>query len=313
MHHEILIREMKTTLNIKLILLVLGFCCSTKCLNAQTDSLLQLIQQDDARHKEYVTNAFKSSRVVNNQSMEMIGKGVLDLRILHRFGSLNSGATNLFGLDQASFRIGFDYGINKNLTVGIGRSTFQKELDGLVKWRIIQQSKGYHSSPVSIIWVSGITINTTPVPTGENSKSISDRSGFYHEIIIGRKLNELISFQINPIAVHRNRIIPVSDADKNDVYALGAGFRVKLSKRIAFVADYDYIIDGLDKTVNTNPLAIGFDIETGGHVFQLHFSNTVGMNENAFLTHTTSKWESGEINFGFNLSRVFSIRKNKIK
>jgi opacity protein-like surface antigen len=293
-------------------LLIICQCFISASAFAQSDSLLNQLGQDDPQHKEYITNAFKSSRVVNNQSIEMIGKGVLDLRILHRFGLLNSGAKNLYGLDQASFRLGFDYGITKNLTAGIGRSTFQKELDGLIKWRFIQQSTGYYASPVSVVWVSGITVNTTPAPVGEKSKSASDRSGYYHELIVGRKFSEKISFQLNPIMVHRNRITPASADDKNTVYAVGAGFRMKLSKRIAFVADYDYVVSGLDKNIYVNPLAVGIDIETGGHVFQLHFSNTVGMNENAFLTHTTNKWGKGEINFGFNLSRVFSIKKKKI-
>jgi hypothetical protein len=243
----------------------------------------------------------------------MLGKGLLDLRILHRFGLLNSGIKNLFGLDQASFRLGFDYGITKNLTVGIGRSTLQKELDGLVKWRIIQQVRGYKAFPVSIIWVSGVTVNTASAPAGENSKSVSDRTGYYHELIVGRKFSEKFSFQLSPILVHRNRIPATSDAEKNEVFALGAGLRFKLSKRIAFIADYDYVLSGLDKNIYKNPLGIGFDIETGGHVFQLHFSNSTGLNENAFLTHSTNKWAKGEINFGFNLSRVFSIKKHVLK
>lgn len=284
---------------------------ATHCL-AQADSLLNLVQQADTKQKVFVTNAFKSSRVINNQSIEMIGKGVLDLCILHRFGLLNSGVNNLYGLDQASFRLGLDYGLGKNLTIGVGRSTYQKELDGLVKWRVIQQSTGYRASPVSVVWVSGVTLNTTPAPAGEASKPVSDRTGYYHELIIGRKFNERFSLQVNPILVHRNRITPASDEDKTNVYALGAGMRFKLSKRIAFVADYNYVLSGLDKATYQNPLAIGFDIETGGHVFQLHFSNTVGMNENAFLTHTTNHWGKGEVNFGFNLSRVFSVRKRKV-
>lgn len=294
----------------KLLIAYLCFCATT--LFAQSDSLLSLLP-DDAQHKEFVTNAFKSSRVINNQSMEMIGKGVLDLRILHRFGLLNSGVSNLYGFDQASFRLGFDYGILKDLSVGIGRSTFQKELDGHIKWRIIQQSKGDASFPLSILWISGLTLNTTPAPAGEISKSVSDRSGYYHEVIFGRKFSEIFSLQFNPILVHRNRINPNSLDDKNDVIAMGAGLRLKLNKRIAFVIDYDYVLSGLDKSIYENPLAIGFDIETGGHVFQLHFSNTVGMNENAFLTQTTNQWEKGAVNFGFNLSRVFSIQKKKIK
>ena len=257
--------------------------------------------------KEYVTGTFKSSRVVNNHSVEFIGKGVLDVRILHRFGLLNSGFSNLYGLDQATMRLGFDYGLSKNLTVGIGRSTFEKEWDGLVKWRIVQQSRGTSAFPVSIVWVSGLTINTIPTNGADPKISVSDRSGYYHELILGRKFNSIFSLQLNSKLVHRNLVH--LEGEKNDVYATGVGARLKLSRRIALVADYDYVVSGLVRNQHANPLALGFDIETGGHVFQLHFSNTEGLNERAFITQTSNKWTKGDINFGFNLSRVFNVRR----
>lgn len=211
------------------------------------------------------------------------------------------------------FRLGFDYGLTDNLTLGIGRSTFQKELDGLIKWRIIHQSRGRSAFPVSVIWVSGITVNTTKVSFNSDKRSVSDRTGYYHEVIIGRKFNDIFTLQLNPIWVHRNRITANSEDDLNDVFALGTGLRVRLTRRVSLVADYDYVFHGLENDVYKNPLAIGFDIETGGHVFQLHFSNSEGLNDNAFITHTTRNWGKGEINFGFNLSRVFSIKKKRIE
>ena len=276
---------------------------------SQNDSLLNSLD-DDAHRKEYVSGAFKSSRVVNNHSIEMIGKRVLDVRILHRFGFVNSGVNNLFGLDQARVRLGLDYGITKNLTIGFGRSTFQKDLDGFIKYRLIQQSTGYHSFPVSIIAIGGMVINTLPAVGNDIKKSFSDKAGYYSEIIVGKKITEKFSLQISPTWVHRNYVISSSVDDKNNVYAVGVGMRLKLSKRTAFVIDYDYVVYGLNKDIYSNPLAIGFDIETGGHVFQLHLSNSLGMNEKAFITQTVNKWSNGDINFGFNISRVFSIKKN---
>ncbi len=290
------------------ILLLFIFCLTGRSAFCQNDSLLNKLD-DDAHRKDYVSGAFKSSRIVNNHSMEMIGKRVLDLRILHRFGFINSGVNNLFGLDQARMRLGFDYGITNNLTVGIGRSTYQKELDGFLKFRLVQQSTGYHSFPFSIIVAAGMIINTLPNGINEPKISFSQKAGYYNEIIIGRKFTEKFSFQLSPILVHRNFISSSSVNDKNNVYAIGAGMRFKLSKRTAFVIDYDYVVSGIDKGTYNNPLAIGFDIETGGHVFQLHFSNSIGMNEKAFLTQTVNKWSKGDVNFGFNISRVFSIKK----
>jgi len=271
-------------------------------LAAQETDLLK--GMDSIPQKEYVTNAFKSSRVINGQSMEMIGAGVLDFRILHRFGEVNQGIYDMFGLDQASMRIGLDYGINKNLAVGIGRSTFKKEFDGFIKYRVMQQSKGKKSCPMSIVLVWGSTLNTLKAPDSFKI-DFKNRAAFYYQAIIGRKFTNRLSLQITPTFLHRNF---VATGDENETYSLGMGGRFKISKRIAFVIDYFLNLNGFPKDVFENPLSIGIDIETGGHVFQLHFSNTAGMNERAFITETTGKWGEGEIRFGFNLSRVFTLK-----
>lgn len=271
---------------------------------AQEPDLLKEID-DDPPVKEHVTNAFKSSRVINGHSMEFIGKGVLDFRILHRFGRINQGAGELFGMDQASMRMGFDYGLSKNLTIGAGRSTLRKELDGFIKFRPVWQTSG--GVPFSIVLVSGITVNTLKNTTPGKSIDLSDRTGYYMQLIFGRKFSSKFSLQIAPTLVHKNI---VAAPDDNDIYAAGVGARYKLSKRVALVVDYFYVVNGPDKPLNYNPLSVGFDFETGGHVFQLHFTNASGMNERAFITETTSSWSKGDIHFGFNLSRVFSIRKH---
>lgn len=272
--------------------------------HAQEGDLLKDL--DNKPQKEYVTNAFKSSRVINGHSMEMIGAGVLDFRILHRFGQVDQGLYDMFGLDQASMRIGFDYGLTKNLTIGIGRSTFKKEFDGFIKYRLVQQSTGRKSFPFSLILVVGSTANTLrsvePV-----KKTFSSRLSYIYQGIIGKKLNSRLSLQVSPTVIYRN---VVEAGDSKETFSLGVGGRFKLSKRIALVADYFANTNGFPKERFENPLSVGIDIETGGHVFQLHFSNTAGMNERAFITETTGKWNKGEVRFGFNLSRVFSIKKH---
>jgi hypothetical protein len=293
---------MKRVVYIICFLLVVG----QSALVAQ-DDLLKGVEEDGPK-KEYIFNAFKSSRVINGHSMEFIGKGVLDFRILHRFGRINQGVKELFGFDQASMRMGFDYGLGKNLTVGIGRTTFNKELDGFIKLRPFQQARGPGSSPVSIVLVAGISINTVANNNPAKEISLQKRTGYYYQTIIGRKFSERFTLQLSPTMVHRNEVVKEDD---NDIYALGIGSRFKLSKRVAFVADYFYVMNGLPEEVNRNPLSLGFDIETGGHVFQLHFSNTNGMNEQAFITQTTDQFFKGDIHFGFNLSRVFTINGQK--
>ena len=292
----------------KIILSVL--CISFSVMSYAQDNLLSLIEDGDTEPKEFVTNAFKSSRVINGHSIELLGKGVMDVRILHRFGTLNSGFKNLYGLDQANMRLGFDYGLFNNLTIGVGRSNVGKEWDGFIKFRPIWQSRGPNSFPVSVIVICGVTASSQ---LSGNIDSIakqffSNRIAYYNELIVGRKFSERLTIQLSPVVVHRNLV--VSQAESNDAYALGVGARYKLSKRVAFVMDYHYIIDGLDKKIFHDPLSIGFDIETGGHVFQLHFSNATGMNERAFICNTTGQWGKGEIRFGFNLSRVFTVSHN---
>ena len=274
---------------------------------SQEEDLLKGLESDSSK-KEYVTSAFKSSRVINGHSMEFIGKGVLDFRILHRFGPVNQGIEEFFGLDEASMRMGFDYGLGKNLTIGIGRSTLQKELDGFIKFRPIHQATGHGGSPVSVVLVGGMTVITQKNDDPAKDVTFSTRSGYYYQAIIGRKFSKRFTLQMTPTVVHRNEVF---QNDDNDTYALGLGGRLKLSKRIAFMVDYFYVFNGLPKERNYNPLSLGFDIETGGHTFQVHFSNASGMNERAFITETLNDWGKGDVQFGFNLSRVFTIGNKK--
>ena len=265
--------------------------------------------QDEETHKQplFISNAFKSSRVINAHSMEMIGSGVLDFRLLHRFGLIKDGWRNFFGLDQAAMRFGFDYGVTKNLTIGLGRSTYLKEWDGFFKWRIIHQRKNVHAIPISLVWTSGITLKTIPFTAGRVNYFTS-KMGFYHQCIVGRKFSKHVTIQLAPTLVHQNLV--AFAIDKNDMLALGIGSRLRITNRTSFVLDAFPILYGARANYHQWPVSIGFDIETGGHVFQLHISNARGMNERAFIAETLQSWGKGEIQFGFNLSRVFTIKRN---
>jgi hypothetical protein len=287
--------------------IIIAALCTGLYSGSLAQDLLSLVDKNEPKKKEHVSHAFKSSRVLNGHSMEFIGKGELDVRILHRFGEINSGPNNLFGLDQANMRMGFDYGVLNSLTIGAGRCNVGKELDGFIKFRPVWQSTGPRSFPLSIVLVAGITAHTQPWTDTANKNYLSNRLAFYYELIIGRKFSEHFSLQLSPVFVHRN-LVPLA-SEENDVYALGIGARMKLSKRIAVVADYHYIARGLNKDLYKDPFSLGFDIETGGHVFQLLFTNATGMNEKSFITNTTSNWGKGSIRFGFNLSRIFTLGK----
>lgn len=287
--------------------LLLAIMLLTEGVKAQGKDLLDLVDTDKPK-KEIVKNAFKSIRVINGHSMEFLSPGTMDFRILHRFGQLNQG-NNFAGLDQASMRLGFDFGLTRYLQFGFGRSTFKKEFDGYIKFAPIRQSTGTHSFPATIAFVGGMTLNTLPYADPTVKNYFSSRMAYYGQMIIGRKFSEGITLQITPTIVHNN-IVPLA-SQPNDIFAVGFGGRLKMNKRTAFTWDYFYLLNGIETDVNYNPLSIGVDIETGGHVFQLHVSNSAGMNERAFITETTGSWKKFDIRLGFNLSRIFQISHKK--
>ena len=298
-------KKVKTVKKKTLILIVILTGSLIKS-NAQED-LLKLVGGDKPQ-KEYVEYAFKSSRVIMSHSLEIIRPGVMDLRILHRFGNVNGGAYEFFGLDNATMRLGLDFGLAKNLMIGVGRSTNKKEVDGFIKYRLIHQAKN-GGLPFSLLLVGGSSLNTLRFTDSTRKNYFSSRMGYYGQVVIGSNISEGFTLQLMPTVVHRN-LVPTVD-DPNDIFAVGVGSRLKLSKRISLNVDYYYRFNPNEIDGTHNPLSIGFDIETGGHVFQLHFTNAVGMNEKVFLTETTNDWSKGDIQFGFNISRSFQIRKKK--
>ncbi|MFZ9387599.1 MAG: DUF5777 family beta-barrel protein [Chitinophagaceae bacterium] len=294
---------------IRISLLFLAIFTGPPLIKAQDQDLLKLVDSPEKPVKERIKYAFKSPRVINSHSIEFLNPGTLDLRILHRFGQLDQGYKNFFGLDQASMRLGFDYGILHNLMAGVGRSTYKKELDAYLKYAPVRQSKGSWSSPVTVALVSGITMDGMPWQDPDRINFFSSRLAYYFQVMIGRKFNEQFTLQVAPTMVHKNLV--QLDKDPNNIYAVEVGGRFKLSRRIALTWDYSHVVIGMPDSGYYHPLSVGFDIETGGHVFQLHFSNSTGMNERAFITETTGRWGKGEIRFGFNLSRVFQVRKKR--
>ena len=273
------------------------------------DDLMSLLE-DTVPKKEFVKNAFKATRVINGHSIEHLADGVLDFRISHRFGRINGGAYEFFGLDKATIRLGLDYGITDRLTVGVGRSSSKKELDGFIKYRLIWQAKGKNSIPFSMILVSGVTVNGLKFENPEQTNYYTSRLAYYYQVLLGRKFSERFSLQFSPTVVHRN-IVDLT-VNRHDIYAVGISGRYKFTKRMALMTEYFYVVPGepLD-TKYRNSLSLGLDIETGGHVFQLHFTNALGMNERAFITETDGDWGKGDIQFGFNVSRVFTLKERK--
>ena len=243
--------------------------------------------------------------------MENVGKGILDIKISHRFSTLNRGFYELFGLDNASMRMGGDYGITDRLMIGLGRSTFQKQYDGFFKYKLIRQSSGYRTMPVTVSAMGGIMLKTLKNVDPTLKTNFSDRLYYVGQVLIGRKFSENFSFQVMPTIVHHNLVQRANDP--NDVFALGIGGRQKISKRISINGEYYYLLPEYKLPNTYNSLSFGIDIETGGHVFQLHFTNSTGMTERTFISETDGQWGEGDIHFGFNIARVFTIGGKKKK
>jgi len=273
------------------------------------DDVLDLLGDDTEPETEYVKASFKTNRVINAHSLENTAGGVLDFKISHRFGFLNSGWENFFGIDQATIRIGADYGITDWLGIGIGRSNFEKVYDGFIKAKILRQSKGKRNIPLTIAYVGTMAIKTNDWNNPERKNYFTSRMYYTHQLIIGRKFSEGFSLQLMPSLVHRNLV--ATTAEKNDVFVMGIAGRQKLTKRIAINAEYFYILPNQVSDNIKNSLSVGLDLETGGHVFQLHFTNSTAMIEKGFLTETTGDFFKGDVRFGFNISRVFTIAGKK--
>jgi Membrane bound beta barrel domain (DUF5777) len=274
-----------------------------------TTDIMKQLENDTEAATDYTTATFKTTRLINGHTVENVGKGVLDIKISHRFGQLNGGGYELFGLDNATMRMGGDYGITNYLMIGIGRSTYQKTYDAFFKVKILRQSKGKKNMPVTLSYVPTVALKTLKFEDPSRKNYFSSRLFFTHQLIVGRKFSEKTSLQLMPTYSHRNLVQLASEP--NGLIAIGIGGRQKLSKRMSLNIEYYYQLPGNKLQNTTNSLSIGFDIETGGHVFQLHFTNSRGMSERTFISETTGDWGKGDINFGFNISRVFSVGKRR--
>ena len=267
-----------------------------------------LIAQDDLMaeidgevQEDYKSAAFKGLKIVNFESTKMVSKKELYFVVSHRFGSLETGLKDFFGLDQAVTRLNLIYGITDGISIGVSRSSFQKIYESSLKLRLVREKKG--GFPVTVVSSSNILINTALDDELIPGLSFKNRLGYTTQLLISKKFNKNFSLQLMPTFFHDNYV--VIDDQHNSQYVIGFGGRHKLTKRWSLNFDYGLHLNRADSSPFTNPLSIGFDLETGGHVFQLHFTNAQPMNTNGFLGQGTGDWGDGDVFFGFNLSRVF--------
>jgi hypothetical protein len=281
--------------------------------DAQDSSLLKMLNDSLAVNAKpgYVTGTFKAIHIVNMQTVEQPGRGEMLFVIQHRFGQLNSGAYNFFGLDNATLRLGLDYGVTDRFAIGIGRSSYLKTFDGYLKYKLLRQTDGSNAMPLSVSALGTISNYTQDIP-GEAYLNATYRTAYTGQLLLARKFTSKLSVELTPTYLHYNLVPTVND--KNDIFALGTGARMKITNRSSINVEYDYLpANQVVSTTVYNSFSIGYDIETGGHVFQLVFSNSQSMIESQYLAQTTGTWAKGDIYFGFNISRDFNISKHAKK
>ncbi len=301
-----------------LILLALLFFSQLVILAQPGDSILVKTDEDDLlsllggdEEQSYTSATFKTTRIINMHSVENAAAGVMDFRISHRFGFINTGAYDLFGLDQALMRIGLEYGVTSRLMVGFGRSNVNKAYDSFLKYKILRQGSGKRNIPVSVSYFASAVCNTVKWADPNRDNYFSSRMQYTHQLLIGRKFNNDLSLQLTPTLVHKN-LVPTLQ-DKNDILAMGFGGRYKLTQRFSVNGEYIYVLPNQISSTFYNSLSLGVDIETGGHVFQLHLTNSTSMLEPGFITESVGQWKKGGIHFGFNVSRVFTVKDKREK
>lgn len=285
----------------KITLLMLLLLISFKGIS-QDDLLAEIDKQDSVQFAEA---AFKGLKIVNLESTKLASKRNLYFVVSHRFGSVKEGISEFFGLDRAVTRLHFIYGLSDGWNVGFSRSSFQKTYDLNTKYRLIRQRAG--GSPVTVVGFNGILLNGNLDEALVPDLEFIDRLGYISQILISRKFSEGISLELAPSFFYDNYLPDIAgDQDQMKAqFSMGVGGRIKLSKRLSLNIDYAAHLNRADNNPFKDPLSIGVDIETGGHVFQLHFTNAQPSFENGFLGQANGSWGDGVIFFGFNLSRNF--------
>ena len=266
----------------------------------QSDDLLKEIDSASTVNSAAYGNAFKALQIVTGQSTKLPARHDFYLSFNHRFSSVKGGISELFGLDAATMKLNFVYGLADWLSLGASRSTYNKTYELATKYRLLEQSASY---PVTIVGNNVVGINTLMSKDDYPDMKFGNRLAYTSQVLISRKFNDDFSLQLSPTYIHKNTI--TAGQENTDQAAIGAGGRYKLSKRLSLNAEYYYNVNKPSGSNFVNPLSVGMDIDTGGHVFQLIFSNSQPSTEAGYITNGSGDWMKGNFYFGFNLYRVF--------
>ncbi len=274
------------------------FICFTYFGFAQDDLLSEI--DDEGESSTAVSSVFKGLKIINFESTKLVGKGGFYFVVSHRFGSVKNGFENLFGLDEAVTHLNFIYGLTEGINLSASRSSNQKIYELASKFRIIKQSERF---PFSVVGYTSVLANTALSTDNLPKLEFKHRLSYVAQLLISRKVNNKLSLQFTPTFFHDNYV--VNDLQDNSQYGLIFGGRYKIGKRWSFNLEYGAHLNRAKNSLYNNPLSLGFDLETGGHVFQLHFTNSQFMNANGVMGNSTGDWFEGDFYFGFNISRSF--------
>lgn len=274
------------------------------------DDLMKELEKTQAQDTDYAFQTFKGTRLVNGHTIEQKPKGTLEFIFAHRFGEINGGLYEMFGLDNAYVRYGLDYGVTNFMSVSLGRNSVDKTTDGYIKYKLLRQSSGARNFPVTVTLLGGAAYRGSPrkenVPDGfENI----DRLAYVGQVMIARKFSPSFSLQVTPTMIHKNAVDQAFE--DNDQFAVGFGGRIKLTRSVALTGEYFYRLNVPENNPYFNSFGFGVDIETGGHVFQLLITNTRGLTERAFITETEGNFSEGDLHLGFNVTRTFQVKHER--
>lgn len=259
-------------------------------------------QEIDAKYSDLT---FSTVRIVNGQSVETTPHGKLLFLISHHFGDINQGFDEFFGLDQSTVRLGFEYGFSSRFAMGIGRSSYNKIVDGFLKYKLFRQTTD-NGFPFTLSYYGNIAIDSRKQEVLDIEDIYASRYQSVQQLLIARKFNDKLSLQLSPTFIMRNM-----QYEEDNVWAMGFGSKYKLSYRSALNFEYFYLFPGKTADKYRNAFSIGWSIKAGGHAFQMYISNALGMVEQLFIPRSMGNWSNGQFHFGFNISRAFIIKETK--
>lgn len=266
------------------------------------DDLLAELNKETGNQDQFELPAFKAMQIGNLQSTKIADKGDLYLIVAHRFGSISDGIDEFFGLDAANTKIQLAYSFWEGVQLSLSRDSFEKTYSGTAKVRLVRQSA---KVPVNLVVYGAADINTELKKSKFPALQFGDRMSYTGQLLVSRRMSKNLSLLVAPTFVRQNlQEIDNTGGRTHNQFLLGLGGRLKVSKRMSINVDYALNFSRHKNSIYSDPLTIGVDIETGGHVFQLLFTNSRGSNDSAFLTKAAGTWFN-DISFGFNIVRVF--------